>query len=100
MFTHSDIITALSGTPAHAIGAPAAPYPGAMVDSRRVRPGALYVAFPGEHVDGNDYFADAFAHGAAGALMDRMPAGIPAGKAVYVVPGALVALQELAKWFW
>src|SRR5258705_3798203 len=37
---------------------------GVTADSRRVTPGALFVALPGEHVDGHDYVAAAAAAGA------------------------------------
>jgi UDP-N-acetylmuramoyl-tripeptide--D-alanyl-D-alanine ligase len=100
MFTHDDILATLAGDLRRVSGRPVGPYPGAMVDSRRIRPGDLFVAFPGEHVDGNDFVDDAFAHGAAGALVERMPGDVPEGKAVYEVEDALVSLQTLAKTFW
>ncbi|NKY40435.1 Mur ligase domain-containing protein, partial [Cellulomonas septica] len=34
-----------------------------VVDSREVEPGGLFVALPGEHVDGHDYAAGAVAAG-------------------------------------
>lgn len=40
-------------------------------DSRRVRPGALFVAIRGEHTDGHDHIADAAARGATAVLGDR-----------------------------
>jgi UDP-N-acetylmuramoyl-tripeptide--D-alanyl-D-alanine ligase len=43
----------------------------AVVDSRHVIPGCLFVALLGEKVDGHDYVADAFANGAAFALIQR-----------------------------
>ncbi|MFQ5398130.1 MAG: UDP-N-acetylmuramoyl-tripeptide--D-alanyl-D-alanine ligase [Anaerolineae bacterium] len=41
------------------------------VDSREVVPGSLFVAFPGEHVDGHDYVQEAFARGAVAAIVER-----------------------------
>jgi UDP-N-acetylmuramoyl-tripeptide--D-alanyl-D-alanine ligase len=41
------------------------------IDSRKVKPGDLFVAFKGERVDGHDYLADAKAHGATAALVER-----------------------------
>jgi len=41
------------------------------IDSRSLSAGELFVALPGEHVDGNDFVADAHARGAAGALVSR-----------------------------
>ncbi len=40
-------------------------------DSRRVQPGALFVALSGRRVDGHDYVADAVARGAAAVLVER-----------------------------
>lgn len=44
---------------------------GGAVDSRRVTPGQLFVALPGERTDGHRFLADAVAHGAAGLLVSR-----------------------------
>ncbi len=40
-------------------------------DSRHVEPGELFVALRGERFDGHDFIDQAFADGAAGALVDR-----------------------------
>ncbi|RKS74109.1 UDP-N-acetylmuramoyl-tripeptide--D-alanyl-D-alanine ligase [Motilibacter peucedani] len=42
-----------------------------VIDSRAVEPGALFVAVPGEHVDGHDYAGAALAAGAAAVLASR-----------------------------
>jgi UDP-N-acetylmuramoyl-tripeptide--D-alanyl-D-alanine ligase len=44
-----------------------------IIDSRQSVPGALFVALPGERVDGHDYVADAFDRGAVAALVHRIP---------------------------
>lgn len=41
------------------------------VDSRQVIPGGLFVALPGESLDGHDFVADAFQRGAQFALVQR-----------------------------
>ncbi len=46
-------------------------------DSRRVGPGGLFVAIPGEQVDGHDFAAAAMAAGAVGVLAGR-PVGVAA----------------------
>ncbi|MGH4009642.1 MAG: Mur ligase domain-containing protein, partial [Pseudonocardiaceae bacterium] len=46
-------------------------------DSRRVGPGGLFVALPGEQVDGHDFAAAAMAAGAVGVLAGR-PVGVAA----------------------
>ncbi len=66
----------------------------AVIDSRLTIPGCLFVALPGEKVDGHAFVADAFRRGAAVALVDKEvpgfdavdlragkldPAGLPSG---------------------
>ncbi len=43
----------------------------AAIDSRLVIPGSLFVALPGEKVDGHDYLGEAFGRGALLALVER-----------------------------
>jgi UDP-N-acetylmuramoyl-tripeptide--D-alanyl-D-alanine ligase len=72
---------------------------GGAVDSRLVEPGTLFVALPGEHVDGHDYVGAALAAGAAGVLVARpvAEADLARGDAtVVVVPDPLRALQAVA----
>ena len=45
--------------------------PGVVIDSRQATPGALFVAFAGERVDGHDYVDAAASGGAAAALVAR-----------------------------
>ena len=42
------------------------------IDSRRVDNGGLFVAIRGDQFDGNDFVEDAYANGAAGALVSRL----------------------------
>lgn len=65
------------------------------IDSRAVVPGALFVALPGEQVDGHAYIEAAAAAGAVGALTSRPVATstIPH----VVVPDVPAALAELAR---
>lgn len=49
----------------------------AAVDSRRVEPGALFVALRGERLDGHDFVAEARAAGAGAALVERASGGEP-----------------------
>ena len=44
---------------------------GVVLDSRRVRPGDLFVALPGHHADGHDFLEAAAAAGASAALVTR-----------------------------
>ena len=50
----------------------------AAIDSRQIIPGSLFVAIPGENVDGHDFIADAFKRGASFALIQKdVPASFP-----------------------
>ena len=43
----------------------------AVIDSRQAIPGSLFIALPGEKVDGHDFVRDAFGRGAAFALVEK-----------------------------
>ncbi|GAA3783546.1 UDP-N-acetylmuramoyl-tripeptide--D-alanyl-D-alanine ligase [Plantactinospora mayteni] len=63
-------------------------------DSRKIRPGGLFVAFPGEKVDGHDFAAAAVASGGAVAVLGSRPVdGVP----MVLVPDARAALGRLAR---
>jgi UDP-N-acetylmuramoyl-tripeptide--D-alanyl-D-alanine ligase len=48
-----------------------------VIDSRKAKPGALFVALPGEQADGHDYVSDAFSRGALAALVQKpLPLGV------------------------
>jgi UDP-N-acetylmuramoyl-tripeptide--D-alanyl-D-alanine ligase len=66
---------------------------GVAIDSRTVRPGNLFVALPGERVDGHAFVADAAARGAAAVMLAR-PADHPLPQVL--VADTLGALQRLA----
>jgi len=65
-------------------------------DSRDVRPGSLFVALPGDRVDGHDFVATAFAQGAVAVLVVH-PVADATGPQL-VVPDPLVALGRLARY--
>lgn len=64
---------------------------GAENDSRKIRPGQLFVALKAAR-DGHDFIGKAMEAGAAAALGERQLPGVP----MLVVPDSLTALQELA----
>lgn len=68
MLTIADLVEALSGQRPRDASQPVA---GATHDSRLVATGMLFVALKGEHADGHDYAAAAFANGASVALVQR-----------------------------
>ncbi len=68
-------------------------FTGVSIDSRRIEPGALFVALRGERFDGHDFIVQAVASGAAGVLVEQAaPAGVPTIR----VADSLDALQRLA----
>jgi UDP-N-acetylmuramoyl-tripeptide--D-alanyl-D-alanine ligase len=66
---------------------------GVEFDSRKISPGGLFVAFPGERVDGHDYAAAAMAAGAVAVLGTREVDGVP----TVLVDDALTAMGRLAR---
>lgn len=50
---------------------------GISIDSRAVAPGELFIALRGPTNDGHDYVASALARGAAAAMVDHVPVGVP-----------------------
>jgi UDP-N-acetylmuramoyl-tripeptide--D-alanyl-D-alanine ligase len=88
----------------------------AVIDSRQVIPSSLFVAIPGENVDGHDFIAEAFKRGASFALIQKeMPAsfrtldlraGLPTESPLDLsaplclrVDNTVSALQQIAR-FW
>ncbi|MET0386953.1 MAG: UDP-N-acetylmuramoyl-tripeptide--D-alanyl-D-alanine ligase [Polyangiales bacterium] len=69
---------------------------GVVTDSRAVKAGQLYVALRGERFDGHSFLAQAYAAGAAAALVERAD-GAPAGLPLVVVADTRRALGELAR---
>ena len=86
-----------------------------VIDSRQVKPGALFVALKGERADGHDYVADAFSRGAVAAIVERdvipsastldLTDAAPAPPATWTLPlvlkvsDSLQAIQRVAA-FW
>ncbi|MCC7312997.1 MAG: UDP-N-acetylmuramoyl-L-alanyl-D-glutamate--2,6-diaminopimelate ligase [Sulfuritalea sp.] len=60
-------------------------------DSRRVQPGDVFLAFPGAHVDGRDFIAQAVANGAA-AVIAEQGGKVGAGDTAIVEVAGLAAL--------
>jgi UDP-N-acetylmuramoyl-tripeptide--D-alanyl-D-alanine ligase len=73
-----------------------APFRAVAIDSRTLSAGDLFVALPGERVDGHDFVAAAAAAGAAGAVVTRP---MPVDMAQLVVDDAAAALAVgAAQW--
>jgi UDP-N-acetylmuramoyl-tripeptide--D-alanyl-D-alanine ligase len=113
MLTLADVIEALTNIrPAQA----STVITEAAVDSRQAIPGGLFVALPGERLDGHDFVADAFQRGASFALIQHeidaayqtvnLKAGVEAtllpetdAPICLLVENTLSALQQIAR-FW
>ncbi len=72
---------------------------GVCTDTRRLVPGALFIALRGENFDGDSFAAGALRDGAAVAVVRQWQGEPPAGTAVIEVPDTLLALQKLAHWW-
>jgi UDP-N-acetylmuramoyl-tripeptide--D-alanyl-D-alanine ligase len=112
MLTLADVLEALSAMrPVWARW----PISEAVIDSRQATPGSMFVALPGENVDGHEYVQHAFEMGAIVAIVQRPLPGlnildlhasesnlpIPEVKApvCILVDDSLLALQRIAR-FW
>ncbi|HEY9077986.1 MAG TPA: UDP-N-acetylmuramoyl-tripeptide--D-alanyl-D-alanine ligase [Anaerolineaceae bacterium] len=113
MLSITDIFEALTGT---RLVLPALAISEAVIDSRQVIPGAMFVALPGERTDGHQYVGEAFQRGANLALIQAdvdvhspvidlrarvLPDdfNLPASPFCIRVDNTLKALQEIAR-FW
>ncbi|MGV9680500.1 UDP-N-acetylmuramoyl-tripeptide--D-alanyl-D-alanine ligase [Nocardia sp. NPDC003482] len=75
--TLREIADVVGGT-LHDVPDPEVPVTGAVeFDSRRIQPGGLFLALPGEKADGHDYASAAIQSGAVAVLAAR-PVGVPA----------------------
>ena len=89
----AEVAAAVGGELTGPPGAGPGSVPGSVtVDSRTVGPGDLFVALPGERVDGADFLPAAAAAGAAGALSTRPDPALPC----VVVADPVLALGRLA----
>jgi UDP-N-acetylmuramoyl-tripeptide--D-alanyl-D-alanine ligase len=85
-------IASVTGGSSHGDPSPVVTGP-VVIDSRRVSPGALFAALPGEHVDGHSYASSAVEAGAVAVLASR-PVPVPH----VLVPSVQDALAALARY--
>ncbi len=96
-FTEQEVVEATGGRLVRPGAHPV--FDGVSTDTRTVTPGALFVALQGDRFDAHDFLSDAFAKGAAGAVVRRgasLPA-VPATGALVEVDDTLAALGALAR---
>jgi UDP-N-acetylmuramoyl-tripeptide--D-alanyl-D-alanine ligase len=70
------------------------------IDSRRVRPGDMFVAIRGDRFDGHRFVAEAFGKGAVGAIVadaSAIPAAEAGAHVSVVVDDTVAALQRIAR---
>jgi UDP-N-acetylmuramoyl-L-alanyl-D-glutamate--2,6-diaminopimelate ligase len=96
-------LTALLGRlqpPAAIIGEPQVSVDAIETDSRKVRPGALFVAVAGSRTDGHLFIGDAMRNGARAVIAQtRTPAGLPSGVTIAQVDDSRRALSAIAAAF-
>lgn len=74
---------------------------GLCYDSRRVQPGFLFAALPGQHTDGHLYVEEAVRRGAVAVLVEQGRSDVKAGDATVVsVPNTRAALAAVAHAFY
>jgi UDP-N-acetylmuramoyl-tripeptide--D-alanyl-D-alanine ligase len=113
MLTLADVFDALIGTRPAQVNTVITE---AAVDSRQIIPGGLFIALPGEHLDGHDFVGDAFQRGASFALIqhevepkyntidlrEKRNLNLPGNLSIpqcLLVADSLHALQQIAR-FW
>ncbi|KMK66668.1 UDP-N-acetylmuramoyl-tripeptide--D-alanyl-D-alanine ligase [Puniceibacterium sp. IMCC21224] len=67
---------------------------GVSIDTRTLKPGDLFVALKAAR-DGHDFVAQALAAGAAAALVDHVPEGLPDNAPLLIVDDVLTGLEAL-----
>ncbi len=94
LWTRDDAVAATGGVSAPDWATPGWAATGVSIDTRSLAPGDLFVALTGVR-DGHEFVAEAFAKGAAAALVSRIPDGLTQDAPLLIVPdvpGALTAL--------
>ncbi len=77
------------------IGQPRALVTGVCLDSRKVKPGDLFIPLEGRNTDGHNFIMHAFANGATAALSEKGLSNIPHNATLILVDDTLKALQQL-----
>lgn len=94
LFSLAEICQVTGGT--LIAGSPEAVVMGVSTDSRQVQSGDLFVALPGERVDGHQFLGSAWNRGARAALISRPRGMEPGWSGVILVEDTVRALGQLA----
>jgi UDP-N-acetylmuramoyl-tripeptide--D-alanyl-D-alanine ligase len=70
---------------------------GVSIDTRTLKPGDLFIAIRGEQYDAHNFLEDAFAAGAAAAMVSRIPQDHGGGHPLLIVDDTYVGLRKLAR---
>ena len=99
MIELADLLEAMSPSGARLVGSPTASiFDGFAYDSRKLRPGELFLAVRTARADGHDFIADAVQRGAAGVLGERVGADPSPGVTTIVVDDVMGALRGWARY--
>ncbi|MDE3112479.1 MAG: UDP-N-acetylmuramoyl-tripeptide--D-alanyl-D-alanine ligase [Chloroflexota bacterium] len=95
MFTLARLLAATGGRVVRGSADPSLVFRGGAFDSRILTPGTLFFALRDVR-DGHDFVADAIARGARGAVVERVPEGVPRDALLVEVDSVPGALRRLA----
>ena len=100
MIQLADLLEAMAPARARLVGPPAASqFDGFAYDSRKVRPGEVFLAVRTARADGHDYIADAIRRGAVGVIGDRLgDEAARLGVTAVAVEETQDALRAWARW--
>jgi UDP-N-acetylmuramoyl-tripeptide--D-alanyl-D-alanine ligase len=96
VFTLDQMLRATGGRVIHGVRNEDERFAGGAFDSRIAEPGSVFFALR-DRRDGHDFVADAFAHGARAAVVERPVPDLPLGALVVQVADSQHALRRLAE---
>jgi UDP-N-acetylmuramoyl-tripeptide--D-alanyl-D-alanine ligase len=96
VFTLAQLLEATHGHLARGSADPQLRFAGGSFDSRIAEPGTAFFALR-DRRDGHDFVADALERGAAAAVVERVPPGVPHDALLVVVADVRTALRALAE---
>ena len=96
MFTLEQLVAASGGRVVRGAADPATGFPGGTNDSRIIGAGEVFFALTDQR-DGHAFVGAAFAHGAAAAVVERIPDGVPDDAVLVQVASVPHALRRLAE---